>query len=252
MPQLNGPALTSLTKILNQRKMNNSRKSDAMKLKDLPIEYRPREKAMQYGFDNLSDVELLAIILRSGTRDKNVIELANDLLMKVGGLNGLLKSNYQSLIRINGIKNAKALSLASLITIFQRVDIYKDYYQELKIKDILDRLEKVVMTDKQEIMELVVLDRKKRIIKETIIGRGSGSGMTIYTREMFKEIYMNNGYAFYLIHTHPNDIAYPSRRDINFTEKLKKMSKSIGLDFLDHYIVGTDGPTSIFDFLRKN
>lgn len=222
-----------------------------MKLKDLPIEYRPREKAIQYGFDSLSDVELLAIILRCGTRDKNVIELANDLLMKVGGLNGLLKCNYQSLKKINGIKNAKALSLASLITIYQRVDIYKDYYQELKIKDILDRLEKVVITDKQEIMEVVVLDRKDKIIKETIIGRGNDSGVKIYYREIFKEIYLNNGYGFYLIHTHPNDIAFPSKRDERMTEELIKRSKRIGISFKDHYIVGTDGATSIFDFLKK-
>ena len=222
-----------------------------MKLKDLPIEYRPREKAIQYGFDSLSDVELLAIILRSGTRDKNVVELANDLLMKVGGLNGLLKCNYQSLKKINGIKNAKALSLASLIAIYQRVDISKDIYKELTIKDILDKLDKLVISDKQEIMEIVVLDRKDKVIKETIIGRGNDSGVRIYYREIFKEIYLNNGYGFYLIHTHPNDIAFPSKRDERMTEELMERSKRIGIEFKDHYIVGTDGATSIFDFLKK-
>ena len=141
--------------------------------------------------------------------------------------------------------------LASIITIFQRVDISSDLYQELTIKHILDRLEKLVITDKQEIMELVVLDRKNRIIKETLIGRGSDSGVMIYYREIFKEIYLNNGYGFYLIHTHPNDIAYPSKHDETMTKELYKRSKRVGLKFLDHYIVGIDGVTSIFDFLKK-
>ena len=225
--------------------------SYVMKLKDLPIEYRPREKALKYGFDSLSDSELLAIILRSGTKDKNVLELANDLLLKVGGLNGLLKCNYQSLKKINGIKNAKALSLASIIAIYQRVDLTKDLYHELTIEDILERLEKLVITEKQEIMELVVLDRKNRIIKESLIAKGNDSGVMIHYREIFKEIYLNNGYGFYLIHTHPNDIAFPSIHDERMTIELTKRAKKVGLKFIDHYIVGVDGVTSIFDFLKK-
>lgn len=221
-----------------------------MKIKDLPLDYRPREKALKYGFDALSDMELVAIILGSGTRSSNAVQLAGDVLSYVGGLNGLLSSSYQSLKKINGIKTAKALSLTSLVTIYQRAEL-NHFYKETTIESVLAKYGKRILADKHELLVLVILDRKQEIIKEIIIGRGTDSSVHFSHREIFKEIYQNNGYGFYLIHTHPNDISFPSNDDIRVTERLVRKSRNLGLHFLEHYVIGKDGYTGIFDFLKK-
>lgn len=221
-----------------------------MKIKDLPLDYRPREKALKYGSDSLSDTELVAIILRNGTKDCNVIQLAENVLSYVGGLNGLLSSSYQSLKKINGIKTAKALSLTSLVTIYQRAEL-NHFYKETTIESVLAKYGKRILVDKHELLVLVILDRKQEIIKEIVIGRGTDSSVHFSHREIFKEIYQNNGYGFYLIHTHPNDISFPSNDDIRVTERLVRKSKNLGLHFLEHYVIGKDGYTGIFDFLKK-
>ena len=223
-----------------------------MKIKELPIEDRPREKAMKYGFDSLSDIELVAIILGNGTRDCNAIQLANNLLSECGGLNGLMRSNYQALKKIMGIKNAKALTLASLISIYQRVDIIENAYLDYSITQVLDKYQRRLLVDKQEKVILLVLNRNGHISKESIIGIGSDSSVHISTREIYKEIYINNGYGFYLLHTHPNAISYPSRSDIAQTNALITKSKRLGLNFMDHFVIGVDGYTSIKEFLKKN
>ena len=223
-----------------------------MKIQDLPVDIRPREKAMKYGLDSLSDIELIAIILGNGTKDCNAIQLASNVLSSAGGLNGLMRSNYQSLIKINGIKEAKALKLASLITIFQRVDVLEGAYLDYSINQILEKYQKRLLVDKQEKVVLIILNRNENVIGESIIGIGSDSSVSISTREIFKEVYMNNGYGFYLLHTHPNSISYPSESDIKQTNIIALKSKGVGLHFIDHYVVGVDGVTSIRDFMKKN
>ena len=222
-----------------------------MKIKELPVEVRPREKAMKYGFDALSDVELVAIILGYGTKNCNALELASNVLMSAGGLNGLLRSNYQSLVKVSGIKEAKALQLASLITIYQRVDINEDTYLDYSIKQIVEKYQKRLLIDKQEKVVLLTLNRNGEVIKESIIGIGADSSVHISVREVFKEVYINNGYGFYLLHTHPTSISYPSDSDIRQTNLMLAKSKKLGLHFVDHYIIGIDGYTSINEFLKK-
>ena len=223
-----------------------------MKIKDLPSEVRPREKAVKYGFDSLSDAELIAIILGSGTRDCNALQLAENVLSSSGGINGLMRSNYQSLKKINGIKEAKALTLVSLITIFQRVDVLESTYVDYSITQILDKYQKRLLVDKQEKVILITLNRDGGVIKESIIGLGTDSSVHISSREIFKEVYINNGYGFYLLHTHPNAISYPSESDVRQTNVILVKSKKLGLRFIDHYVIGMDGYTSINEHIKKN
>ena len=222
-----------------------------MKIKDLPIEVRPREKAVKYGFDSLSDAELIAIILGSGTKDCNALQLAENVLSSSGGINGLMRSNYQSLIKINGIKKAKALTLTSLITIYQRVDVLENTFFDYSITQILDKYQKRLLVDKQEKVILITLNRDGGVIKESIIGIGTDSSVHISSREIFKEVYINNGYGFYLLHTHPNTISYPSESDMKETNLILSKSKKLGLRFIDHYVIGMDGYTSINEHLKK-
>ncbi|MCR4879957.1 MAG: DNA repair protein RadC [Bacilli bacterium] len=222
-----------------------------MKIKDLPIETRPREKALKYGIESLSDEELLAIILGNGTKEFNVIQLATNVLSQTGGLNGLMRSSYVSLTKIKGIKNARALSLASLITIFQRVDLKESKTPTYSINEILKKYQKSLLVDRQEKAIIVILNRFQKIIKEKVFSIGNDGGLSFSTREIFKEIYLNNGYSYYLIHTHPNASSEPSYEDIKSTRVIYQKSKKINLHLLDHFVIGLDGVTSINEFLKK-
>ncbi len=222
-----------------------------MKIKDLPKEIRPREKALKYGIDSLSNEELLAIILGNGTKELNVIQLATNVLSFTGGLNGLVRSSFLSLKKIKGIKNAKALALASVITIFQRVDPLERDYLDFSIMEILERYQKRLLVEEKEVAIIVITNRLNVIIKEALLAIGSDGEVSFSTREIFKEVYLVNGYGFYLIHTHPNSLSFPSVSDIRTTNLILKRAKAVGLKFLDHYVIGKDGYTSIFEFLKK-
>ena len=196
-----------------------------MKIKDLPKEERPREKALKYGLDTLSNEELLAIILRVGNKEENVKQLATNVLNDVGGLNNLLQTDYQRLMKIKGIKESKALTLASIILLFRRADIHLDETPSTDIDKILFKYQKLVEES----------------------NNGGSSSLLFSPRDIFKEIFMNNGYSFYLIHTHPNDIVFPSEMDIKTTRAISKKAKNANIRLIDSYIIGKDGIYSILN-----
>ena len=220
-----------------------------MNIKSFPLDCRPREKALKYGLDTLSDIELLAIIIGSGTKENNVIQIASNLLSMSGGLNGLSNTSYQSLLKIKGIKKARALLLASIITLFNRIDFsLKD--QSASINQILEKYNKEITLDTQEKAILVVLDKRNNIIKETVIGKGTHCSINLSSKDIFKEIFVSNGTKFYLIHTHPNSMSFPSEMDIENTRFIERDAKRLNIKFLDHFIVGLDGYISIKSFLK--
>lgn len=220
-----------------------------MNIKNFPLDDRPREKAMMYGINSLSDIELIAILLGSGTKDNNVIQISANLLSETGGLNGLIKSNYQALCKIKGIKKAKALKLASLISIYQRVDSFREENKET-IEKILDKYEKQLQIDHQERTVVVVLDKQNNIVHDSLIALGTHASMNLAPKDIFREIYLNNGKRFYLIHTHPYSISYPSPLDIAETKSIMMDAKRFSFDFIEHYVIGTDGYIEVSRFIQ--
>jgi len=222
-----------------------------MKIKDLPISSRPRESAIKYGIESLSDTDLLAVILATGYKETNVIQLATNIINIYGDLSTLFKLDYYSLLKINGIKKAKALTLLSIGEIYKRISSTYQIEEYITIEDIINKIQRLLVNKKQEEVILISLNRNNQVVHETLLYRGTFDSVKISSRDIFLDIYRNNAYAFYLIHTHPNAISYPSDSDIRITKRLLKKSKVVGIRFIDHLVIGVDGVTSVMSLINK-
>lgn len=215
-----------------------------MKIKELPISERPREKAKRYGLNYLSNSELIAIILGSGNKNMNVLELSTALISQIGGIRGLANCSYHSLKKIKGIKEARALRLASISELYKRMKIEEEI-SFLNLDDILEKYLLYIRDENQEKIILLPSSNYGHPLLEKVLYIGVESAIFISTRDIFREVFMSNARAFYLIHTHPNNISLPSKEDVDAYLEILKSSEKVGLTFIDMYIIGTDGNTSM-------
>lgn len=221
-----------------------------MKIKSIPINDRPRERLLNNGGSSLNNEELLSIILGSGNRNKGVKDISNAVLEKVDCISDLKKLNYQDLIKIDGIGNAKACVLLSLIELSKRMnqsvvslnglvfdspDIIFDYY-----KDKFD-------SEMQENFCCVYLDSQKRVIADKILFKGTVDRSLVHPREIFKEAYLFSASSIICVHNHPSGIVDPSREDIFLTKMIKEVGDVMGIVINDHIIVGKDSYYSFFE-----
>ncbi len=210
-----------------------------MKVKDLPILDRPREKLIYVGADNLSTSELLAIILRSGTMDKSVTEVAFELLSTVGKTTELENVTLEELCKIKGIGKAKATNILAAIELGRRIFLAKE---ERPI--ILSTAESVFHYSKyffhgkkQEYFYCLYLDSKRCLIANKLLFIGTINRSVVHPREVFREAYLLSASAIICVHNHPSGIVYPSQKDIEFTKDLMYIGQIQGIPILDHLIV---------------
>ena len=218
-----------------------------MKIKELPNEERPREKALRYGINTLSNSELFAIILGSGTKNMNVLELATNLLSAIGGIKGLGHATYHTLKKINGIKEAKALMLASIGELYRRIDTNHERYE------IGDIIEKYVNSIKNETQEKVIIIPSKNGINplfEKLLYIGVREKVLISIKDILREVYSVDARYFYLIHTHPHSLSFPSKEDIITFKHIKEECASKGIYLINLYIIGTDGYSDALTFTK--
>ncbi|GAB6169296.1 DNA repair protein RadC [Clostridium carnis] len=212
-----------------------------IKISDIPEEERPIEKLLLNGPEVLSNAELLAIILRTGTRGENVISLSTRILSELEGLDGLLNSNLKDMTSIKGIKNIKASQLMALTELFKRFNTLRSKRKSYKVsspKDIAELLINEMSGLNQEILKLIMLDTKNNIIGVRDIFKGSLNTSIVHPREIFSEAIKRNSASIIVCHNHPSGDTTPSKEDINITIRLKECSKIIGIDLLDHIIIG--------------
>ncbi len=209
-----------------------------MKMLDLPIQERPREKLTRYGVDSLSNVELLAIIIGSGTKNKNVIDIAHDLL-KEKGLLGLFNTPYKELENIDGISSVTSMKLASIFELSKRISMAKVESESTTINAdyIFKKYQQTLSTYQQEVMGLIVLDKKSHIITEKILYKGTNNNIHTSNKDILREIFINGGSKFYIFHNHIGDSSFPSDADITFTIALIKEAKRYDLELVDHVII---------------
>lgn len=217
-----------------------------MKIKDLPIEYRPREKALKTGIDSLSNEELLAIVLGSGNKSMNVVEVATSVLSTTGGIKGLLTYPFAMLNKIKGLSTAKSLTLMAIGELYKRVDTSANYKEEILG---FEKYQKLVSFDSQEKLYLIIFNKLGKVLEEKELYKGSSTGIHITIRDIVKEILLRNGYSFYLIHTHPNSISIPSEDDIKATKALRKRCQGVGIKMLDHFIISPHDISSVNNYL---
>lgn len=208
--------------------------------KNIPIKERPREKAINQGIEYLSNSELLAIVLRCGTKNKSVIELANFILSKYYNLNNLVNCSYNELIEIEGIKQAKAIEILAIMEIAKRVQISKinDKKKITSPEDIYEYFSVFLKEEKQEVFMVVFLNIKSHIIKYEKMFVGGINSSLIDVNLIFKKAISYGASKIICIHNHPSGDPTPSTQDILVTKKILKVGDIVDVQVLDHIIIG--------------
>lgn len=209
-----------------------------MKIKDLPEQNRPRERFLKHGSEALSDAELFAIILRTGNKQENVIDMSNRLI-KEYGLNNLFDCSIKELQEIKGIGPAKAMQILAMAELGKRHSQVKNPINKITCaKDVFNLFHKKLIAQKQENFIILMLNSKNHIIGEKLITKGILDASLIHPREIFKEAIRNSASKIILVHNHPSGDSKPSKEDIEVTKKIMDAGESIGINVLDHVIVG--------------
>lgn len=213
-------------------------------MKDIPNAERPYEKCLKQGTEALSDAELLAVLLRTGTKGENVLALAKRLLYQDGGagLLGIHQFSFQSLMKLKGIGKVKAVQILCLSELAKRLSkasveprlrfsssqSVAEYYME----DLRHR--------NQEVMKLLLLNSKAELIDETNISKGTVNASLVTPRELFVEALKKEAVSMILLHNHPSGDPTPSRDDILTTKRISECGLLIGIELLDHIIIGNN------------
>ena len=209
-------------------------------IKELPEEERPREKLLKYGAEKLSNAELLALIIRTGNREKTAIRLARDLLTRAGGLTSLNDLSVEEMKRIKGIGLAKGSQIRAVVELSKRL-FASTGETKINVKNPRDVIN-LVMPDlryaSQEIFKLILLDVKNQVIAVPEISRGCLTGSSAHPRDVFREAIRRSSAALILVHNHPSGIPEPSSQDIEITRRLFEAGELMGIQVLDHIIVG--------------
>lgn len=211
-----------------------------LKIMDLPENERPRERLLRYGTESLSNAELLAIILGSGTKRENVLSLSNRIIKETGGLNGLLKSTVEDFMSLSGIGEAKAAQLMALLELSKRFKSYRDGndYKISKPKDAALLVMNEMKNFKQEHLKVIMLNTKNVVMFIKDVSVGSLNSSIVHPREVFCDAIRKNSAFIIVCHNHPSGDPQPSNEDINITNRLKECGKLLGIELLDHLIIG--------------
>ena len=214
--------------------------SDYISIKNLAIDDRPREKMIKHGRSALSNAEILAILIGSGSKDKSAIQLCQEILHDAdNSINTLAKKSISDLTKHKGIGEAKAITiLASLELGRRRKEIETEPNPVLTSSKIAHQYINHIFEDLgHEEFHVILLNRANRIIKSVLISKGGISGTVADGKIIFKTALENNASAIILCHNHPSGNLKPSTTDIELTKKLSKFAKLIDLVTLDHLIV---------------
>lgn len=212
----------------------------SLTIKDMPEEERPRERLAKYGPEVLSNTELLAIILRTGTKCDSAVSLAGRLLKKDIGLKFLYESSFEELKDIKGVGMAKACQIKAALELGRRLRTFKDNCS-VYIKTPGDAAE-FIMEDlrhlKKEYMKLMLLNTKNMVISVKDVSIGSLSSSIVHPREIFVEAIKASSASIIIFHNHPSGDPTPSQEDINITRRIYEAGKVIGIELIDHIIIG--------------
>ena len=209
-----------------------------MKIFDIPEENRPRERLLKRGVEALSDSELLAIILRTGTKGESVIDMSNRLISEYG-LENLYQCTLKEIQKIKGMGEAKAMQILAISELNKRQSLAKKAIRKITCaKDVFDLYHERLKDKKQEHFIVLMLDTKNNIILEETIFIGTLDATLVHPREIFKPAVRNSASKIILVHNHPSGNPKPSNEDLKVFEKLIKSGEDLGINVLDSVIVG--------------
>ena len=219
-------------------------------IKDLPEDQRPRERLIAGGERVLSDAELLAIILRSGTEEQTAVGLGQTLIAKFGGFRALAGKSVAELRRVKGVGPAKAAQVKAALEIGRRLAQQAAAEPGRPVADsatVYEMCAPSLRDQKKETFLVLLLDAKNRVLREVEVSVGSLTASLAHPREVFHDAVRDSAAAIICVHNHPTGDPSPSPRDIEITQKLHASGKVLGIALLDHVIVGASGYYSFAD-----
>ncbi|MGK0440615.1 MAG: DNA repair protein RadC [Pseudohongiellaceae bacterium] len=218
-----------------------------MAITDWPVEERPREKLLAQGATALSDAELLAIFLRTGTPGMTAVDLARHLLSQFGGLRSLLNTDLDSFVAGKGLGSAKYAQLQAVLEMSRR-----HLGEALKRSNALtspnitrEYLMASLRDEPREVFACLLLDSQHRVIRFESIFYGTIDAASVYPREVVKLALKHNAAAVIFAHNHPSGIAEPSQADQRITQRLQEALMTVDIRVLDHFVIG-DGQVTSF------
>ncbi len=214
-----------------------------MRIKDLPKVERPREKLIKYGPERLSNSELLAILLRTGTKKLNVVQLSSKILKSLSSKN-LMNVDYQQLKKISGLGPAKACEIVACFELGKRLLKDKKATMVLSPKDIWEEL-KDLRDHKKEHFVVFYLDTRNQEIQREIISVGSLNASLVHPREVFEPAVRNLAAQIIVSHNHPSGNPEPSKEDLEITRKLVESGRILGIEVIDHIVVSEESYYSL-------
>jgi DNA repair protein RadC len=214
--------------------------SDSMRLKDQPVSQRPRERLVADGADALSHAELIAILLRTGLKGTNVVQVGQQLLNRFGSLQALAKASIADLQKVKGIGRDKAVTLMAAFALAHKMA------RELQDESpVLDNPQNVValvraknLVKNVETLQVLLLNTRKRLIRVEEVIDGTIDQLLVHPREVFKSAIAANAAAVVLVHNHPSGDPTPSEADIKVTRDLIRAGQLLKIEVIDHVIIG--------------
>lgn len=214
--------------------------SSSLMIRDFPQDERPRERFIKNGPQSLSNHELVAILLRTGTKDESVLQLSNRLLTNFEGLRLLKGATLEEITEIKGIGEAKAIQILAAVEIGRRI-ANLNYNERYVIRSPEDGAN-YVMNDmrflSQEHFVCLYLNTKNQVLHKQTIFIGSLNASIVHPREVFREALKRSAASIICLHNHPSGDPAPSREDIEVTKRLVECGKMLGIELLDHLIIG--------------
>ena len=230
----------------------------SLKIKDLPEEERPYEKLELYGEKNLSNSELLAIIIKSGTKEETSVQIAQRILKlnydpEMGELNFLKSVSLEELMQVKGIGRVKAIQLKAVCELSVRMSKLSNY-KKIQIKsteDIANLVMEELRLEKREFVKLFLLNTKNEILKNVDVAVGGTNFANVNMKEIISEALKIKAPKMILIHNHPTGDSTPSMMDIKFTDKLYNAAKLFDIELLDHIVIGNQKYSSVIKETQK-
>ncbi len=219
-----------------------------MKIKDMPYENQPQTRLLEAGPEALSNAELLAIIMRTGIKEKNVMELSNELFRRYP-LHTLPATSVHELKKMFGIGETKAAQIVSFFELARRssYSVQKSKREIRNSKSAYEHFKPILQDKKQEHFYAIFLDARKKIITQHLLFLGTNNAALIHPRDILAKAISANASSFIMVHNHPSGDATPSREDIEVTQRLSQNAELMDIPLLDHIIVGQDSYYSMRD-----
>lgn len=223
-------------------------KEKILKILDIPKSERPQEKLISQGVSVLTNTELLALILRTGVKGENVINLSQRIINELNGLDGILTASLEDIKSIRGIKDSKGSQILALAELVKRIKTLKTKELNPRIrspKELAKLLYPEMSCLNQEVLKLIVLNTKNEIVKTKDVFKGGLNSSLVHPREIFNEAIKSSAASIIISHNHPSGDPTPSKEDVAITKRLSDCGKLLGINLTDHIIIGNNKYVSL-------